>query len=100
MIDKARAREAGLNGPYIYPCPLDKTLLSFLDVSDQDFAYAAKSRTDALILEWLAIHARPRSKKQIEIWNKQMLERGLKMRRSGRISRKRVTPSIRHVRIS
>ena len=76
MIDKARAREAGVNGPYIYPCPLDKTLLSFLEVSEQDFAYAAKSRTDALILEWLAIHARPRSKKQIEIWNKQMLERG------------------------
>ena len=75
MIDKARAREAGVNGPYIYPCPLDKTLLSFLDVSDQDFAYSAKSRTDALILEWLAIHARPRSKKQIEIWNKEMLER-------------------------
>src|SRR5207249_1541657 len=54
----------------------NKTLLSFLEVSDQDFAYSAKSRTDALILEWLAIHARPRSKKQVEIWNKQMLERG------------------------
>src|SRR5213594_1855527 len=75
MIDKARAREAGLNGDYIYPCPLDKTLLSFLEVSEQDFAYAAKSRTDTLILEWLAIHARPRSKKQIEIWNKELLER-------------------------
>src|SRR5437879_13164201 len=76
MIDKARAQEAGVNGPYIYPCPLDKTLLSFLEVSEQDFAYAAKSRTDEPILEWLAVHARPRSKKQIEIWNKQMLERG------------------------
>src|SRR5438093_11094581 len=75
MIDKARAREAGVNGPYIYPCPLDKTLLSFLEVSEQDFAYAAKSRTDTLILEWLAIHARPRSKKQIENWNTQLLER-------------------------
>src|SRR6266571_2883787 len=48
MIDKARAREAGINGPYIYACPLDKTLLSFLEVSEQDFAYAAKSRTDEL----------------------------------------------------
>src|SRR6266487_4412690 len=76
MTDKARAREAGINGDYIYPCPLDKALLSFLEVSEQDFAYAAKSRTDELVLEWLAVHARPRSKKQIELWNKQMLERG------------------------
>ena len=76
MVDKARAREYGLNGPYMYPCPLDKALLSFLEVSEQDFAYAAKSRSDELILEWLAIHGRPRSRKQIEMWNKQMLERG------------------------
>lgn len=76
MIDKARAREYGLNGPYMYPCPLDKALLAFLEVSEQDFSYAAKSRSDELILEWLAIHGRPRSRKQIEMWNKQMLERG------------------------
>ena len=76
MIDKARAREAGVNGDYIYPCPLDKACLSFLDVSEQDFSYAAKTRTDELILEWLAVHGRPRSKKQIELWNRQMLERG------------------------
>lgn len=76
MIDKARAREAGMNGAYIYPCPLDKALLTFLEVSEQDFAYASKSRSDELILEWLAIHGRPRSRKQIERWNQQMLERG------------------------
>jgi hypothetical protein len=76
MIDKGRAREYGMNGAYIYPCPLDKALLSFLEISEQDFAYAAKSRTDDLILEWLGVHGRPRSKKQIEIWNKQLLERG------------------------
>ena len=76
MIDKARAREAGINGEYFYPCPLDKALLEFLEVTEQDFAYAAKSRTDELIQDWLAVHARPRSKKQIELWNKQMLARG------------------------
>jgi len=76
MIDKARAREAGVNGDYIYPCPLDKAFLSFLEVNEQDFAYAAKTRTDDLILEWLAVHGRHRSKKQIELWNAQMLERG------------------------
>jgi hypothetical protein len=76
MIDKARAREAGMNGDYIYPCPLDKAFLEFLEVNEQDFAYAAKTRTDELILDWLAVHGRPRSKKQVELWNRQMLERG------------------------
>ncbi len=76
MIDKARAREAGINGDYIFPCPLDKALLSFLEVTEQDFAHAAKTRTDALVLEWLAVNARPRSKKQIELWNQQILGRG------------------------
>jgi hypothetical protein len=76
MIDKARAREAGINGEYIFPCPLDKALLEFLEVTEQDFAYAAKSRTDELILDWLAVHARPRSKKQMELWNKQLVARG------------------------
>ena len=76
MIDKARAREAGVNGTYIYACPLDKSLLSFLEVEEQDFAYAAKTRSDDLILEWLAVHGRHRSKKQIDLWNKQLLERG------------------------
>ena len=76
MIDKARARETGVNGAYIYPCPLDKALLAFLEVSEQDFAYASKSRSDELILEWLAIHGRPRSRKQIEQWNALILERG------------------------
>ena len=75
MIDKARAREAGINGEYVYACPLDKALLEFLELSEQDFAYAAKTRTDELILDWIAVHGRPRSKKQIELWNKQMLER-------------------------
>ena len=76
MIDKARAREAGVNGDYIYPCPLDKAFLALVEVTEQDFAYAAKTRTDELILEWLAVHGRPRSKKQIELWNREMLQRG------------------------
>jgi Domain of unknown function (DUF5069) len=76
MIDKARAREAGVNGDYVYPCPLDKLFLSFLEIAEQDFTYAAKSRTDELILEWLVVNGRSRSTKQIELWNKQMLERG------------------------
>jgi len=55
---------------------LDKAFLTLVEVTEQDFAYAAKTRTDELILEWLAVHGRPRSKKQIELWNQEMLRRG------------------------
>src|SRR5437879_13867219 len=47
MIDKARARGAGGNGAYIYRRPLDKTLLSFLEVSELDLPDEAKRRTGA-----------------------------------------------------
>ena len=55
---------------------MDKAFLTLVEVTEQDFAYAAKTRTDELILEWLAVHGRPRSKKQIELWNQEMLQRG------------------------
>src|SRR5438093_13486619 len=41
MIDKARARDAGVDGAYIYPCPLDTAHLSRLEYRAQDFAFAA-----------------------------------------------------------
>src|SRR5437870_13566776 len=44
MIDKARAREAGTNGDYIYPCPLDKAFLTLVEVTEQDFAYRSEER--------------------------------------------------------
>jgi hypothetical protein len=46
MIEKCRALLAGTQGEYIYPCPLDRRLLSFSDVTPEDFLEAVKGRPD------------------------------------------------------
>ncbi|MBI3607742.1 MAG: DUF5069 domain-containing protein [Nitrospirae bacterium] len=69
MIDKARAKAAGTVGEYIYPCPLDQSLLEFLGISGDVFYTAVKNRADQEVLDWLAQNAKARSPKEIEEWN-------------------------------
>jgi len=53
MIDKARAKHEGTLGEYIYPCPLDKMVLEFLGIGDEEFLAQAVSLTDAKLEEWV-----------------------------------------------
>jgi hypothetical protein len=54
MIDKARATKAGTQGEYIYNCPLDQALLTFLGIDDQSFLRALDTRTtDEEVLAWI-----------------------------------------------
>jgi len=56
MIDKARAYNEGTLGDYIYPCPIDKELLSELDLSGEEFAeIVEQSAIDDEVLERLGI---------------------------------------------
>ena len=75
MIDKARAKAAGKEGEYIYPCPLDQALLEFLSISADAFYEAAQKRDDRELLEWLKENAKPRSPAEIEEWNQTFLNR-------------------------
>jgi Domain of unknown function (DUF5069) len=77
MIDKARAKAAGTLGEYIYPCPLDQSLLEFLGVSGDDFYEAVRQHEgeDQQILGWLKEHAKMRSPEEIGEWNKSFLNR-------------------------
>ncbi|HET6370458.1 MAG TPA: DUF5069 domain-containing protein [Nitrospiria bacterium] len=75
MIDKARSKADGLLGEYIYPCPLDKTLLEFLGISGEDFQTAARGRNDQEILAWLKKSAKPHKNEEIEVWNRTLLKR-------------------------
>ncbi len=75
MIDKARAKAAGTIGEYIYPCPLDQSLLEFLGLSGDAFYEAVKSRADQKILDWLKENAEARSPEEIEEWSKTFLHR-------------------------
>ena len=75
MIDKARAKASGLQGEYIYPCPLDQRLLEFLGVTAEAFSSAALVNEDQPFLEWLHRTGPLRSEEAIEDWNRGFLNR-------------------------
>jgi hypothetical protein len=60
MLDKARARAAGRLGEYIYPCPLDRRVLAFLELEAEDFAEAAIALSDDEMQGWVEAHAAAR----------------------------------------
>ncbi len=75
MIDKARAKRTGTIGEYIYPCPLDQSLLDFLGVDSDAFYKVAEERDDQGILNWLKENAIPKKQPDIENWNRELLDR-------------------------
>ena len=75
MADKARAKAAGTLGEYIYPCPLDETLLEFLGITPDAFYGSAQERDDSEILKWLRENAQSRKPEEIENWNRTFLNR-------------------------
>ncbi len=76
MIDKCRAVLAGTEGEYVYPCPLDKRLLEFAQVSAEQFTEAVRTGSDAEVAEWFQTNAAPHTAEEIEAWNKMMVTRG------------------------
>ena len=76
MIDKARAKIAGSEGEYIYPCPLDQRLLEFLGVTGEELLDVIRDRNDEESLEWINQNAKARTDKEIMEWNRSFLSRG------------------------
>ncbi|MEK6526019.1 MAG: DUF5069 domain-containing protein, partial [Nitrospirota bacterium] len=76
MIDKCRAVLAGMQGEYIYPCPMDKRLLEFVGITPEQFTEAvggrpdeARERSDSAIVDWFRKTAEPHIAAEIERWN-------------------------------
>ena len=76
MIDKCRALQAGMQGDYVYPCPLDERLLQFAGISSEAFAREVQSRADREMVDWFQINATPHTPAEIEAWNEMMLSAG------------------------
>jgi len=75
MIDKVRAKAAGSLGEYIYPCPLDQSLLEFLNIQEEKFYDAVLNRDEGEILQWLQHNATPHPIEAIHQWNESFLNR-------------------------
>ena len=61
MIDKARAAQQNTLGEYIYPCPLDKIMLEFLDMDSDAFQDKACNNTEDVLSDWIASQCKNRS---------------------------------------
>ena len=75
MLDKARAKEKGLLGEYIYPCPLDERLLTFLGVKADKFMEASISLEDDNILSWAETQCTKRTDEEKENFNHKFLSK-------------------------
>jgi len=75
IIDKVRAKGAGLIGEYLYPCPLDQMFLAFFKIEAEDFFEAIQNKEDAKIAVWLKKHRVQRSAEEIAQWNQNFLHR-------------------------
>jgi hypothetical protein len=64
MTDKARAARDNTLGDYIYPCPLDKIMLEFLDVDSETFQHRACGDTEETLAAWVAGRCRHRSQEE------------------------------------
>ena len=75
MIDKVRAYNAKTLGEYIFPCPLDKIILEFLNIDHEEIIHLAQKLTDEEIVLWIKERCLNRSKKDKEQINQKILER-------------------------
>ena len=73
MIDKCRALHAGMQGDYIYPCPLDEQLLQFAGISSDEFMREIRAKPDRQVAEWFRMRATVHTPPEIESWNEMML---------------------------
>ncbi|MGP0565049.1 DUF5069 domain-containing protein [Nitrospina sp. 32_T5] len=73
MIDKARACHKNTLGEYIYPCPLDKMILEFLNVDSDTFMEKAASFPEATIEEWVEYLVQDKSRRDFEKINEAIL---------------------------
>ncbi len=75
MIDKCRAAKKGTLGEYIYPCPMDRMLLSFLGISAENFLEAANQQDEEGLGAWLAHQGLVHTQEEISQWNETLLTR-------------------------
>lgn len=75
MMDKARAYKAKTLGEYIYACPLDKIILSFIKTDSEEFATFVIAHDETQILNWIKEKCQNRTEKEKEFINRQILER-------------------------
>ncbi len=72
-IDKCRAMLWGNIGEYHFDCPLDNQLFGFKGIKGEDFKkFVETGATDEEITNWVNTNGLPKTKEEIEVWNKEV----------------------------
>jgi len=74
MIDKARADQQNTLGEYIYPCPMDKIMLEFLEVDPNIFKEKACADTEEALSTWIVSQCQNRSSEEKDTANNKILK--------------------------
>ena len=53
MIDKARAFNSNTLGEYIFPCPLDKIILEFMNINQEEIIQLLRKLNDKELSLWV-----------------------------------------------
>jgi hypothetical protein len=75
MIDKSRAYKENKLADYIFPCPLDKIILNFLNIDAEVFANITIKKNDDEINEWAKEITNSKTQIDLDLTNNQILER-------------------------
>ena len=74
MIDKARAAQQNTLGEYIYPCPMDKIILEFLNVDSDTFQEKACRATEENLSAWIILQCQNHSSGDKDAANHKILK--------------------------
>lgn len=74
MIDKARADRQNTLGEYMYPCPMDKMMLEFLNVAPETFQEKACNATEEALSDWILSQCQNHSPEDKDAANNRLLK--------------------------
>ncbi len=75
MIDKALASKLNTLGEYIYPCPLDKIILDFLQIDAEEWIRLVHSQNEEQLARWVKKKCASGPPDDMESINRKILER-------------------------
>ncbi len=75
MTDKARAYKNETLGEYIYPCPLDRLVLNYMEIDAESFANRAEGNDDLEISNFAQKINRWRTEEEKGLLRKKILDR-------------------------
>ncbi len=75
MADKARADKAGHLGDYMYPCPMDKIMLEFLELDAEKFSDLVSGHSDEKLSQWFKIHIKNTPRDDLKKANQELLSK-------------------------